>query len=173
MDLLRERAQNEHKTLVRKLITNTTTQVKPITKNLSPTTERSALNSPKAKAQKLPDNFPTGNTSSQPITIKARAPLSGNVVRGRKIAKKRTAEKRIRHTSSVDAEVMFQFDTTDEEEATFQSEIDESDNDGKKIENSIVVFKANQDYVLLILYKKLMVGTNIARPKKATHFKVS
>lgn len=127
LDLLRERAQNEHKILVRKLI-NTTTNLKPA-KNVP--TERSILNSPKAKAQKLPDSFPSGNASSQPISIKARAPLSGNVVRGRKVAKKRSVEKRIRHTSSMDAEAMFQFDTTDEEETTFQSEVDESDNDGE------------------------------------------
>lgn len=128
LDLLRERALNEHKTLVRNLVT-AAINLKPA-KNIP--TERSALNSPKAKAQKLPDNFPSGASSSQPIYIKPRAPLSGNVVRGKKVStKKRTAERRIRHTSSVDAEAMFQFDTTDEEETTFQSEVDDSDNDGR------------------------------------------
>lgn len=95
-------------------------------------TDRGSLNSPKAKAQKLPDGFPSGNAAtSQPISIKARQNTPpGNFVRGRKITTKRT-ERRIRQTSSVDSEGMFQFDTTDEEESsTFQSEVDESDTDG-------------------------------------------
>lgn len=113
--------------ICRKLV-STNTNSKP-SKNIP--TERSSLNSPKAKAQKLPDSFPTGNASSQPIFIKTRqAPLSGNVVRGRNKISAKRSERRIRHTSSVDAEGMFQFDTTDEEETTFQSEVDESDNDG-------------------------------------------
>lgn len=109
----------------RKLVSSA--NAKP-TKNIP--TERTSLNSPKAKAQKLPDSFPSGTATSQPISIKAKqSPLSGNVVRARKITK-RTTERRVRHTSSVDAEGMFQFDTTDEEETTFQSELDESDSEG-------------------------------------------